>query len=113
MQSITYVLPFAVGATRGEMDIGGLAPIRLLGGTGWAASAPIVHIETSEDGATYYPLWASGTAYTVPVVADRANVVDPTKIYGVNYIRLVGTTAKGTAIAQTTACTVSIVARHI
>lgn len=113
MQPITYSLPFAANSTRGDMDIGGLAPIRLLAGTGWSSTATIVHVETSEDGTTYYPLWASGTAYTVPIAEGRASAVDPTKFYAVNHIRLIGTRARGTAEAQSTACAVGIVVTKI
>lgn len=108
-----YTLPFAAAATRGDISIGELSPVRLLVGTGWSSTATIVHVETSEDGVTYYPLWASGTAYTVPVSEGKASVVDPTKFYGVSYIRLIGTRARGTAEAQSTACAVGIVARSI
>ncbi len=108
-----YTLPFAAAATRGQTDIGDLAPVRLVVGPGWAASAAIVHFRVSEDGTTYYPLWASGTAYTVAVSASQASVVDPTKFYGVHSIRIVGTRARGTAAGQTTACTVGIVAQRI
>ena len=113
MEPVTYVLPFAAASTRGTIEIGGLAPIRLLVGSKWASTAPIVHVQVSEDGTTYYPLWAAGTAYTVAVRAGKASVVDPTKFYGVGYIRLVGTTAKGTATAQSTGVSVGVVARLI
>ena len=108
-----YTLPFAAASTRGQISIGGLSPVRLLPGTGWSSTAAIVHIEVSEDGTTYYPLWVDGTAYTVAAVAGRASPVDPTKFYGVHSIRLIGTLARGTASAQSTACTVGIVARNI
>lgn len=111
MEPVTYTLPFAAASTRGQIGLGGLAPIRLLVGSKWAGTAPIVHVEVSEDGTTYYPLWASGTAYTVAVKAGKASVVDPTKFYGVKYIRLVGTRARGTAEAQSAATTLGIVAK--
>jgi len=103
----------ATGTRTGALFLDGRAPIRLLVPSGWAGTAAIVHVDVSDDGAAYYPLWAAGTAYTVNVAAGKASVVDPTKFYGVGHIRLVGTTARGTAAAQSTAVTVGVVARLI
>ena len=101
------------GTRTGAIALDGRAPIRLLIPSGWAGTAAIVHVDVSDDGATYYPLWAAGTAYTVNVAAGKASVVDPTKFYGVGYVRLVGTQARGTAAAQSTAVSVGVVARLI
>ena len=103
----------ATGTRTGALFLDGRAPIRLLVPSGWAGTAAIVHVAVSDDGATYYPLWAAGTAYTVNVSAGKASVVDPTKFYGVSHIRLVGTTARGTASAQSAATTLGIVAQVI
>lgn len=114
-QPASYTLSIAATATRGACSIGNRAPIRLLIPSTWATTAAIVHVETSEDGTTYYPLWdsANNTAYTVVTNTGKASIVDPTKFHGVAYIRLIGTQARGTAFAQATAVTVSVVAMKI
>lgn len=103
----------ATGTQSTTANLDGKSPIRLLVGAGWSSTATIVHIDISDDGTTYYPLWASGTAYTVAVQESQAVSVDPTKFWGVGYIRLIGTLARGTAEAQSTACSVGIVTRLI
>ena len=101
------------GTRTGAIALDGRAPIRLLIPSTWAGTAAIVHVDVSDDGVAYYPLWSASTAYTVSVLAGKASVVDPTTIYGAGYIRLVGTQARGTAAAQSTAVTVGVVARLI
>ena len=71
-------------------------------------------MSVSEDGSVYYPLWkATATAYTVPAVKSRAYQLSPDDFLGVTYIRLNGTTAKGTAVTQGTICPISVVSRLI
>jgi hypothetical protein len=114
MEPVTYVLPFAAASTRGTIEIGGLAPIRLLVGTGWSSTAAQIRPRVSEDGTTFYPLYDSdNAAYTVTVSAGRAYILQPSDFVGVTHLRLLGTTAQGTASAQSTACTVTIVARAL
>ena len=103
----------ATGTRTASVDLDGRAPIRLLMPAGWATTAAIVHFDISDDGTTYYRLWSAGTAYTVTTVKSKASPVDPEKFWGCKYLRLVGTRARGTAEAQTTACVVGIVARLI
>jgi len=103
----------ATGTQSTTAYLGGRAPIRLLVPGGWSSTAAIVHFDIADTAGSYYPLWASGTAYTVAAGSGQAVSVDPTKFYGVKYIRLLGTQARGTAVAQTTACTVSVVSRLI
>jgi hypothetical protein len=103
----------ATGTRTGALFLNGRAPIRLIMPALWAATAAQVRVQLSEDGVSYLPLWAAGTAYTVAVQKSQAVRIDPETFGGVAYIRLVGTTAKGTAAAQSTAVTVGIVARLI
>jgi len=111
--SVTTVDIVATGTQSSTTYLNGRAPIRLLIPSGWSSTAAIVHFDVCDSGDDYYPLWADGTAYTVAVEADQAVAVDPTKFWGVGYVRLIGTQARGTAVAQTTACTVGIVSRLI
>ena len=99
------------GTQCAAVDLDGRAPVRLLMPAGWAGTAAIVHVDLSDDGTTYRELWNAGTAYTVAVKASQAVRVDPWVFGGCRYVRLVGTTAKGTAAAQSTQGTVGIVAR--
>ena len=95
------------------VNLDGRSPIRLLMPAGWATTAALVHFDMSDDGVTYRELWSAGTAYTVAVKASQAVRVDPEVFWGTNYIRLLGTQAKGTAVAQNTQGVVGIVARLI
>jgi len=111
--TVKTVSIIATGTQSTVAHLDGKAPIRLLMPADWSSTAVVVHVDVSEDGTTFLPLWDSGTAYTVAVQASQAVAVDPAKFWGVGYIRLLGTTAKGTAVAQTTACEVSVVSRLI
>ena len=101
------------GTQCAAVNLDGRSPVRLLMSAGWATTAALVHFDMSDDGVTYRELWSAGTAYTVAVKASQAVRVDPEVFWGVNYIRLLGTQAKGTAAAQTTQGVVGIVARLI
>ena len=103
----------ATGTQCAAVDLDGRAPVRLLMPAGWAGTAPVVRVDVSDDGTTYRELWSAGTAYTVAVKASQAVRVDPETFWGCRWIRLVGTSAKGTAVAQTTQGSVGIVARLI
>jgi len=111
--TVKTVSIIATGTQSTVARLDGQSPIRLLMPAGWSSTAVVVHVDVSEDGTSFLPLWDGGTAYTVAVEASQAVAVDPTKLWGVGYIRLLGTTAKGTAVAQTTACSVSVVTRLI
>jgi hypothetical protein len=91
----------------------GRAPIRLIMPAGFKSTSAIVKFRTSEDGVTYAPFWSAGTAYTVAVQKSQAVRVDPTAFWGVGYIKLSGTQARGTAVTQGTICPISVVARLI
>lgn len=109
-----YTATIVKNGTRSDgVFLDGRAPVRLIPSAGWSSTAAIVHVELSEDGETYVPLWSVSTAYTVPVVKSQASRVDPEQFWGVAYIRLIGTQARGTAVAQSTGSTISIVARLI
>lgn len=103
----------ATGTQSAAVDLEGRSPIRLLMPTGWETTSTIVHIDVSDDGTNYYELWSAGTAYTVAVKKSVAVRVDPAVFWGCQYIRLIGTTARGTAFAQGTQGVVGIVARLI
>ena len=103
----------ATGTQCAAVDLDGRSPIRLLMPTGWETTSVIVHIDVSDDGVTYHELWSAGTAYTVAVKKSVAVRVDPEVFWGCRWVRLVGTTARGTAEAQATHGTVGIVARLI
>ncbi len=107
-------MAFAATGTQGAaVHLDGRAPIRLLIPSDWSSTAAIVHFDVSETGTSYVPLWVGGTAHTVAVQADQAVRLDPHNFWGVGYVKLIGTQARGTAVAQTTACTVSVVSRLI
>ncbi|MCK9357092.1 MAG: hypothetical protein M0R22_08140 [Dehalococcoidia bacterium] len=109
-----YDSAYIATATQGTaVDLEGRSPIRLLMPAGWETTAAIVHIDVSDDGTNYYELWSAGTAYTVAVKKSVAVRVDPEVFWGCQWIRLVGTRARGTAEAQATQGTIGIVARLI
>jgi hypothetical protein len=109
-----YDSAYVATATQGTaVDLEGRAPLRLLMPAGWASTSVIVHVDISDDGTTYRELWSAGTAYTVAVKKSQAVRVDPNIFGGCRYVRLVGTTARGTAFAQGTQGVVGIVARLI
>jgi len=101
------------GTQCAAVNLDGRSPVRLLMPAGWATTAAILHVDMSDDGVTYRELWSAGTAYTVAVKASQAVRVDPQMFGGVNYIRLLGTQVRGTAVAQSTQGIVGIVARLI
>ena len=109
----TYSATFAATGTRSTVvNLDGRSPIRLSMPAGWAGTSAHVRVYLSEDGTTYKPLYDRyNVAYSVTAVASRTYILPPSDMAGATYIRLLGTTALGTAAAQTTAGVVTIVAR--
>lgn len=100
------------GTQSGAADLHGLAPIRLIMPSAWKSTAAIVKFNVSDDGENYYPFWSAGTAVTVAVKKSQAVRVDPELFWGVGYIKLTGTQAKGTAVTHP-AVDIKIMARLI
>lgn len=108
-----YTANFIATGTRSTVsNLDGRSPIRVSIPAGWTGTAAHVRVYLSEDNVTFRPLHDRyNTAYSLTVAASRTYIVPPSDMAGVQYIRLLSTTALGTASAQTTACAVSIIAR--
>ena len=101
------------GTQSNAVFLDGRAPIRLIMPAGFKSTSAVVRFRTSEDGVTYAPLWSAGTAYAVAAQKSQAVSVDPTAFWGVGYIKLSGTQARGTAVTQGTIAPIGVVARLI
>jgi hypothetical protein len=108
----TFTATFAAAGTRGSVvALGYRTPIRLLVGAGWAGTATQVRPYRSEDGVTYRPVYDQyGTAVAISAVAGRDVELDANLLKRTAYLRLLGAEASGTAAAQSTACTVTVIA---
>ena len=110
-----YTVNIAADGTRSDaVFLDGRSPVRVYIPSGWASTAAQVRVDVSEDNTTFARLCDRYNAeYSVTAAAGKAHIVEPSDMGGVAYIRLVGTTAAGTAAAQTTAVAVRIVARLV
>ena len=108
----TFTASFAAAGTRGSVvALGYRTPIRLLVGAGWAGTAVQVRPYRSEDNVTYRPVYdAYGSPVTISAAAGRDVEIDANSLKRTAYLRLLGTQATGTAVAQSTVCTITVVA---
>ena len=97
-----FTTVFATGGTRGTpVDLDGRTPVRIHMPSTWInTQSTLLHIQLSTGGTTYQDMWSANTAYTVAVAKSKAVVLDTSKFWGVNYIRLHSTLARGTAATQ-------------